>query len=65
MLLLFRQLENYVTLNYNCLYPLMDHFKWDEELGCYSKIEGVTEEMIEASQSSFEQLPTEFLSLMD
>jgi hypothetical protein len=65
MLLLFWQLENYVTLNYNCLYPLMDHFKWDDDFGCYSPIEDVTPEMIEASQSSFDQLPMQFLSLID
>ena len=58
-----RQLENYVTTNYNCLFPLNSSFEWNENLKRYVQIEAT--EAIKQKKVEFEGQYKDFLSLMD
>ena len=58
-----RQLENYVTTNYNCIFPLSSSFEWNETTGRYVQIEAT--EAIKQHKVEFESQYKDFLSLMD
>ena len=58
-----RQLENYVTTNYNCIFPLSSSFEWNESTDRYEQIEAT--EQIEANKYKFESQYNDYLSLMD
>ena len=58
-----RQLENYVTTNYNCTFPLSSSFQWNETTDRYEQIEAT--EAIKQHKVVFEGQYQDFLSLMD
>ena len=58
-----RQLENYVTTNFNCIFPLSQSFEWNAGTDRYDQIE--TTEAIKQHKVEFESQYKDFLSLMD
>ena len=58
-----RRLEQYTTLNYNCLFALNNSFKWDEANERYIPIE--TKDAILKKKKEFETSYNSYLSLMD
>ena len=58
-----RQLENYVTTNYNCVFPLSASFEWNETTKRYEQIEPT--DTIKQHKVEFENQHHDFLSLMD
>ena len=58
-----RHLENYVTTNYNCIFPLSSSFEWNETTDRYEQIEAT--EAIKQHKVEFESQYKDFLSLMD